>query len=114
MAHLAAGAIFFGSFVYSLERLEMGEEAAAFPDIGNAAWFMLVTFSTVGYGHGPNPDPNPDPDPDPNPNPDSDPNQVGYGDVSPNSHSGKVVTSIAIMVGVVFMAMPLQIVRSNL
>jgi hypothetical protein len=38
---------------------------------------------------------------------------VGYGDVSPNSHTGKAITSIAIMVGVVFMAMPLQIVGSN-
>ena len=68
-----AGAIFFGAFVYSLERLELGDDASAFPDIGNAAWFMLVTFSTVGYGDAPIPDPHPSPSPSPSPSPNRNP-----------------------------------------
>ena len=36
-----------------------------------------------------------------------------YGDVSPNSHTGKAITSLAIIAGVIFMAMPLTIVGNN-
>ena len=62
---------------------ELGDEGA-FPDMGIAVWFMLVTFSTVGYG-----------------------------DYSPNSHMGKALTSVAIVGGLVFMSMPLTIVGNN-
>ena len=47
-------------------------------------WFMLVTFSTVGYG-----------------------------DRSPGTPAGKVVTCVAIVGGVLFMAMPITIVGSS-
>ena len=42
--------------MYYFEKLELREQIEAdpsleqFPDIGTAVWFMLVTFSTVGYG----------------------------------------------------------------
>ena len=92
---LLIGAVFFGSFVYYFEKLEMryrfGEDEDGnpiqegnFPDIGNGIWFMLVTFSTVGYG-----------------------------DMSPASHSGKAITSFAIISGLIFMSMPLTIVGTN-
>jgi len=38
---------------------------------------------------------------------------VGYGDVSPEGHAGKVVGSVAILAGVVLLAMPLAIVGDN-
>jgi len=38
---------------------------------------------------------------------------VGYGDVSPEGHAGKVVGSVAILAGVVLLAMPLAIVGNN-
>ena len=92
---LLIGAVFFGSFVFYFERLEMRYRFGAdengtaydegnFPDIGNGIWFMLVTFSTVGYG-----------------------------DLSPASHSGKAITSLAIISGLIFMSMPLTIVGTN-
>ena len=92
---LFIGAVFFGAFVYYFEKLEMryrfgedenGEaiEEGNFPDVGNGIWFMLVTFCTVGYG-----------------------------DLSPASHSGKAITSIAIVLGLVFMSMPITIVGTN-
>ena len=38
---------------------------------------------------------------------------VGYGDTSPTTISGKCITIVAMLVGVVFMAMPLSIVGNN-
>ena len=38
---------------------------------------------------------------------------VGYGDVSPESHLGKVVCSLAIITGIILLAMPLAIVGNN-
>lgn len=92
LVFLLVGVVFFGSAVYYFEALELGElidndhasGTAAFPDLGTAIWFMIVTFSTVGYG-----------------------------DTSPTSHSGKVITSVAIWCGAIFLAMPLSIVGNN-
>ena len=47
-------------------------------------WFMMVTMTTVGYG-----------------------------DVSPLTDGGKVVTTMAMLFGVLFLAMPLAIVGNN-
>ena len=48
-----------------------------FASLADALWFTLVTFSTVGYG-----------------------------DYSPRSHTGRALTSVAILLGVIFFAMP--------
>jgi len=55
-----------------------------FDNIFKSAWFVLVTLSTVGYG-----------------------------DISPVSWYGKVVTVPMIICGVLFMAMPITIVGNN-
>lgn len=89
---LFVGAFFLGFLVFYAELLELGESEdnkdgvneTAFTDVGNAVWFMIVTFTTVGYG-----------------------------DVTVTSHVGKLITVIAIVMGVVFVAMPLAIVGSN-
>ena len=54
-------------------------ETAKFPDIGTSIWFMLVTFSTVDYG-----------------------------DYAPVTHSGRAITSLAIIAGVIFMSSAVQ------
>jgi len=83
---LFLGSILLGSIIYAVEQAELGRELAdtTFPDVGTGVWFMIVTFSTVGYG-----------------------------DVSPKSHSGRAVTVFAIVCGVLFMAMPLSIIGNN-
>merc|ERR1719291_1144743 len=55
-----------------------------FADIFSAMWFVLVTLTTVGYG-----------------------------DIYPGSALGKVVAAVAIMCGVLFMAMPITIVGNS-
>jgi hypothetical protein len=57
---------------------------AAFNSIPQAIWFMLVTMTTVGFG-----------------------------DVSPNSNLGKFITSVAMIFGIIQLAMPLAIVGNN-
>jgi hypothetical protein len=69
-----AVSFFFGAAVYYFEKLETGA-TDKFPDIGTSIWFMLVTFSTVGYG-----------------------------DYAPVTHSGRAITSLAIIAGVIFMS----------
>jgi len=84
------GAFFFGAILYYVEHIELvilradRSGGSPFGDIGEAIWCMLVTFTTVGYG-----------------------------DVSPEGHAGKVVGSVAILAGVVLLAMPLAIVGNN-
>ena len=56
----------------------------AYRSIPHAMWFMMVTMTTVGYG-----------------------------DVSPLTDGGKVVTTMAMLFGVLFLAMPLAIVGNN-
>jgi hypothetical protein len=92
LVFLLIGVVFFGSAVFYFESWETGQlfsderanGTAAFPDLGTAIWFMIVTFSTVGYG-----------------------------DTSPTTHAGKAITSIAIWCGAIFLAMPLSIVGGN-
>ena len=62
----------------------MLNENADFEDIFKAAWFVLVTLSTVGYG-----------------------------DVYPATFYGQAVTVPIIITGVLFMAMPISIVGNN-
>jgi len=94
---LFIGAILFGALDYYLERFElrgaqgfkqseddMWEGTDAFPDFGTAVWFMIVTFSTVGYG-----------------------------DTYPESHTARAITVFAIMCGLIFTSMPIAIVGNN-
>ena len=85
---LMVAVIVFASFLFYLE-LKAGESEdggghAAFQSIPHAIWFMLVTMTTVGYG-----------------------------DVSPNTGEGKMVTVFAMVFGVLFLSMPLAIVGNN-
>ena len=114
---LMIGVIFFGAAVYYFEQLEENKSdgTAQFPDVGTGIWFMIVqparpepahswsrarslqtrrltariplqvTFTTVGYG-----------------------------DTYPVTHAGRAVTCLAILCGVIFMAMPLNIVSSTI
>jgi hypothetical protein len=81
---LGVTAFFFGACLYYTEREMLVKEDMAFPEMTMAIWFMLVTFSTVGYG-----------------------------DVSPMSYPGRAVTVVAIFFAVTFMAMPITIVGNN-
>ena len=78
----------FALLIFYAEQLELASHAdrdsIQFESLADALWFTLVTFSTVGYG-----------------------------DYSPKSHMGKALTSVAILLGVIFFAMPLTIVGSN-
>jgi len=56
----------------------------AFRDVGDAVWFIIVTFTTVGFG-----------------------------DLTPNGHMAKFVTVLAIFAGVTLFAMPIAIVGKN-
>lgn len=99
-------ALFLATIIYYVERLELekgyaggedgsapncdpelgypaDEQCPAFPDIGAAIWFMIVTYTTVGYG-----------------------------DVWPHSHSGKTVAVLAMVWGLIISAMPIAIVAN--
>merc|ERR1719379_2307952 len=60
------------------------DDGAAFESIPHAMWFAIVTVSTVGYG-----------------------------DVSPNSDIAKLGSTVLILVGICYMAMPLAIVGNT-
>merc|ERR1719272_1254034 len=85
LAFLILGAAFFGAVYFFFEGLDK-ENTSLLPehDVGDALWFMIVTFTTVGYG-----------------------------DMYPVSKLGKIVTVLAILCGVIFMAMPITIVGNN-
>lgn len=72
-----------GSIIFYAESLELGEDSA-FESVPTAMWFMIVTITTVGYG-----------------------------DLSPNSVAGRWLTSVTMVFGVLFLAMPLAIVGGN-
>merc|ERR1711871_58849 len=90
-------ALVFASLLYYIEKAgaegqgldQVGSfsseaDVAAFRSIPEAVWFMFATFTTVGYG-----------------------------DVSPNTNTGRLLVSICMIIGVLLMAMPLAIVGSN-
>ena len=79
---LFVSVVLFSGALYHVEKGGPAEED--FDNIPNCAWFMLVTFSTVGYG-----------------------------DRSPGTWAGKLITCVAIVGGVLFMAMPITIVGSS-
>ena len=79
---LFVSVVLFSGALYHVERGGPAEDD--FDNILKCAWFMLVTFSTVGYG-----------------------------DRSPGTPTGKAVTCVAIVGGVLFMAMPITIVGSS-
>lgn len=84
-AFLLLGAFFFGSILFYSERLaEAHGGTSEFNAMSMSVWFMLVTFSTVGYG-----------------------------DVSPSSWTGRFVCVFAICYGVILMAMPITIVGNQ-
>jgi hypothetical protein len=90
------GAFFFGSILFHIEYIELVVlanvqdtyqaklEISPFHDIGQAVWFMMVTFTGNGYG-----------------------------DVVPISHMGKAFTTLAMFSGIILLAMPLAIVGKN-
>jgi len=90
------GAFFFGSVIFYIEYIELVVLAnvnrtvaaelqlSAFHDIGEAVWFMLVTFTGNGYG-----------------------------DVVPISHLGKAFATLAMFCGIILLAMPLAIMGKN-
>ena len=73
----------FATFLYFTERLNK-EDAGAFRSIPHTMWFMAVTMTTVGYG-----------------------------DVTPLTDGGRIVTVMAMLFGVLFISMPLAIVGNN-
>ena len=79
---LCVSVILFAGALYHAEKGGPVEED--FDNIPKCAWFMLVTFSTVGYG-----------------------------DRTPGTTLGMGITSFAIVGGVLFMAMPITIVGSS-
>jgi len=84
LAFLILGAAFFGAVYFFFEGLDADNSSLDGKDVGDALWFMIVTFTTVGYG-----------------------------DMYPGSKLGKIVTVLAILCGVIFMAMPITIVGNN-
>ena len=89
LAFLFIGAFFYGALIFYFEHMELVlirglPDAVKFNDLGEAIWCMIVTFTTVGYG-----------------------------DVSPVSHMGKAICAVAILNGVILLAMPLNIVGAN-
>lgn len=91
-------ALVFASLLYYIEQLGAGGDGgdalfasdasshgvAAFASIPEAFWFMVTTFTTVGYG-----------------------------DVVPRSNTGRALVMACMVVGVLLMAMPLAIVGNN-
>jgi len=92
LAFLGAAVFFFGALIYHVERVAESDTSTitgregteAFPDMATAIWFMIVTFSTVGYG-----------------------------DTSPNTGAGKAVAACAILFGVTYFAIPIAAVSGN-
>ena len=72
----------FAGTIYYAEGVVGG--SSDFDNIFKAAWFVLVTLTTVGYG-----------------------------DVSPESWTGKLMASVAIVCGVLCMSMPITIVGNE-
>ena len=62
----------------------MAPDSAGFDTLGNAIWFGIVTFSTVGYG-----------------------------DLSPTTWLGKLISTLGIASGMLWFAMPINIVGST-
>lgn len=100
LTSMMVSALFLATIIYYVERLELkgysassdcdpvlgypaDERCPAFPDIGAAIWFMIVTYTSVGYG-----------------------------DVWPHSHSGKTVAVLAMVWGIIISAMPIAIVAN--
>ena len=80
---VAVAAFFLGGLIYYVEDL-LVPETTMIVDYVTAIWFMLVTFTTVGYG-----------------------------DIYPKSGIGRAITIFAIFFAVIFMAMPITIVGNN-
>uniref|UniRef100_A0A0N5B408 BTB domain-containing protein n=1 Tax=Strongyloides papillosus TaxID=174720 RepID=A0A0N5B408_STREA len=75
------GVVFFATLIYYLEK---DEPDSKFYSIPVAAWFTLVTMSTVGYG-----------------------------DMTPLTVAGKLVATVAIACGVLVLALPITIIVDN-
>ncbi|KAF4732896.1 hypothetical protein FOZ63_030105, partial [Perkinsus olseni] len=76
--------VWFASILYWLETDLNGAGFKTFGSLPHAMWFSIVTISTVGYG-----------------------------DVELATTAGQVVTSMLIIIGVSYMAMPLSIIGST-
>ena len=75
---------FFGTLVFAVEYEPDQPELGRIPDVTTAWWMLLVTMTTVGYG-----------------------------DYSPQTGPGKVLTGISMIVGLLCISMPLAIVGNN-
>ncbi len=83
MYWMAVSTVFFGIVVYYIEFF-LTPETADIDTLGNAIWYSIVTFSTVGYG-----------------------------DISPTTWLGKVVATFGIVTGMIWFAMPITIIGAN-
>ena len=83
MYWMAVSTVFFGIVVYYIEFF-LNPETADIDTLGNAIWYSIVTFSTVGYG-----------------------------DISPTTWLGKIVATFGIVTGMIWFAMPITIIGAN-
>ena len=83
MYWMAVSTVFFGIVVYYIEFF-LTPETADIDTLGNALWYSIVTFSTVGYG-----------------------------DISPTTWLGKIVAAFGIVTGMIWFAMPITIIGAN-
>ena len=76
----------FATLLFHVEYISAGDAGldSAFYSIPHTLWFLVVTMTTVGYG-----------------------------DVTPATVAGKCLTSVAMLAGVLFIAMPLAVVGNN-
>ncbi len=84
MYWMAVSTVFFGIVVYYIEFFLTTPETADIDTLGNAIWYSIVTFSTVGYG-----------------------------DISPTTWLGKLVATFGIVTGMIWFAMPITIIGNN-
>lgn len=86
---LLIASVMFGLLLFHVEEAALKLEGVDRPEhkiktAGHAVWFMVVTMSTVGYG-----------------------------DIVPETVAGRLLVIVAILLGVLFMAMPLAIMGTN-
>ena len=75
---------FFGTLVFAVEYEPDQPELGRLPDVTSSWWMLLTTMTTVGYG-----------------------------DFTPQTCAGKILTGIAMLAGLLVISMPLAIVGDN-
>ena len=75
----------FGTLVYAVEfDPTPGVDSSRVPDVSTAWWMLLTTMTTVGYG-----------------------------DYSPQTTLGRIITGVAMIAGLLVISMPISIVGNN-